>query len=290
MMKSTSLTVILKHGTACVSTSISHDTARPFSLHLAIDFPHCLSSRLSSKRLHLMLRKRSLLSTRLHPHVFALLVSAFMMFLNNAQANDDNLIQEVHQFLYQETQALGEEVVIDLRPPSPHLPDCINPEPFLPNANQAPLGRVSVGVRCGDGNRQVRYLQAQVDVIGNYVVAARDIERGTLITSEMLNERGGNLGELSAQALTSEEDVIGKIAQRPIRSGNAFLSHYLQAPHLVERGQRVTVIAQGPAFRVSREGEALENGALGERVRVRFESREIMTARVTDEGVLVVDF
>lgn len=210
--------------------------------------------------------------------------------LSKAEASDDNLLQQVHQFLYEETQALGEEVVIDLRPPSPHLPECIQPEPFLANANQAPLGRVSVGVRCGENRRQVRYLQAQIDVIGNYVVAARDIERGTLITSNMLNERGGNLGDLSAQALTAEEDIVGKIAQRPIRSGSAFLAHYLQAPDLIERGQRVTVIAQGSAFRVSREGEALENGALGEQIRVRFDSREIMTARVASQGILVVDF
>lgn len=161
---------------------------------------------------------------------------------------------------------------------------------FLANANQAPLGRVSVGVRCGEDGRQVRYLQAQIDVIGDYVVAARDIERGTLITSSMLSERGGNLGDLSAQALTAEEDIVGKIAQRPIRSGSVFLAHYLQAPHLVERGQRVTVIAQGSAFRVSREGEALEDGALGEQIRVRFGAREIMTARVAERGILVVDF
>ncbi len=206
------------------------------------------------------------------------------------QADDDKLHQQVHQFLYEETQALGEEVVIDLRPPSPHLPECVQPEPFLANTNQAPLGRVSVGVRCGEDGRQVRYLQAQIDVIGDYVVAARDIERGTLITSSMLSERGGNLGDLSAQALTAEEDIVGKIAQRPIRSGSVFFAHYLQAPHLVERGQRVTVIAQGSAFRVSREGEALENGALGEQVRVRFGSREIMTARVAERGILVVDF
>lgn len=208
----------------------------------------------------------------------------------NAQSDDDNLIQLVHQFLYNETQALGEEVVIDLRPPSPHLPACIQPEPFLPNADQAPLGRVSVGVRCGESSRQVRYLQAQIDVIGSYSVASRDIERGTLITQDMLNERDGNLGDLSAQALKNEDDIVGKIAQRPIRSGSAFLAHYLQAPNLVERGQRVTVIAQGAAFRVSREGEALENGALGERIRVRFGSREIMTARVSEQGILVVDF
>tara|TARA_R110000796_G_scaffold68321_1_gene156542 strand:+ start:114 stop:800 length:687 start_codon:yes stop_codon:yes gene_type:complete len=222
--------------------------------------------------------------------VIFLLAMLAVTALTKVQADDDALLQQVHQFLYQETQALGEEVVIDLRPPSPHLPECIQPEPFLPNANQAPLGRVSVGVRCGENGRQVRYLQAQIDVIGSYVVAARDIERGTLITSNMLSERGGNLGDLSAQALTAEEDIVGKITQRPIRTGSAFLAHYLQAPDLVERGQRVTVVAQGSAFRVSREGEALENGALGEQVRVRFGSREIMTARVTDRGILVVDF
>lgn len=238
-----------------------------------------------------MLRKRFALPSPLCCYkLFGLFISIFTLLVTSAQANDDELIQQVHQFLYEETQALGEEVVIDLRPPSPHLPACIRPEPFLPNANQSPLGRVSVGVRCGEGNRQVRYLQAQIDVIGSYVVASMDIERGTLITSAMLSERGGNLGELSAQALTDENEIVGKIAQRPIRSGSTFLTQYLKAPHLVERGQRVTVIAQGSSFRVSREGEAIENGALGERIRVRFDSREIMTARVTDQGVLMVDF
>lgn len=238
-----------------------------------------------------MLRKRfSPLTTLCRHKILGILVGLLTLFLNNAQANDDELLHQVHQFLYEETQALGEEVLIDLRPPSPHLPTCVQPEPFLPNANQTPLGRVSVGVRCGADSRQVRYLQAQIDIIGSYVVAARDIERGTLITAEMLSERGGNLGELAAQALTDEKDIVGKIAQRPIRSGSTFLTQFLQAPHLVERGQRVTVIAQGSSFRVSREGEALENGALGDRVRVRFDSREIMTARVSDQGILVVDF
>lgn len=238
-----------------------------------------------------MLRKRfTKLSTLRYRQVIVCLAILCATALVQVKADDDNLLQLVHQFLYEETQALGEEVVIDLRPPSPHLPECVQPKPFLPNANQAPLGHVSVGVRCGEDSRQVRYLQAQVDVIGDYIVAARDIERGTVITSNMLSKRGGNLGELSAQAITAEEDIVGKITQRPIRSGSAFLAHYLQAPHLVERGQRVTVIAQGSAFRVSREGEALENGALGEQIRVRFGSREIMTARVTDQGILVVDF
>ncbi|MFP3345515.1 flagellar basal body P-ring formation chaperone FlgA, partial [Halomonas sp. SIMBA_159] len=64
--------------------------------------------------------------------------------------------------------------------------------------------------------------------------------------------------------------MTGNVAQRPIRSGSTFQSHCLQAPSLVERGQRVTVIGEGAGFRVSREGEGLEDGAQGETIRVRF--------------------
>ncbi|WP_404376460.1 flagellar basal body P-ring formation chaperone FlgA [Vreelandella aquamarina] len=207
-----------------------------------------------------------------------------------AQTNNQPLVDTVQQFLYQEAQALGQEAVINIAPPSPHLPPCIQPTPFLTNPNQAPIGRVSVGVRCGADGRQVRYLQAEVDVIGSYAVASQDIDRGTLITAAMLEQREGNLSDLSSQALTNEDDIVGKVAQRPIRRGSTFQAHFLQAPSLVERGQRVTVIAEGAGFRVSREGEALADGAQGETIRVRFGPREIMNARVVGRGTLMVDF
>jgi flagella basal body P-ring formation protein FlgA len=220
---------------------------------------------------------------------FALLGS--LAFLPHpAFAGDETLTQRVHQFLYEKTQVLGEEVVIDLRAPSPHLPPCIAPEPFLPNANQAPLGRVSVGVRCGEQQRQIRYLQAQVDVIGPYAVAAKDIPRHTRITQAMLDTQHGNLGELSSRTVTAADDIIGNVTRRPIRRGSSFQAHDIQAPRLVERGQQVTVIAEGAAFRVAREGEAMDDGGLNERVRVRFGSREILEARVIDQGILRIDF
>ncbi|MGM0833626.1 flagellar basal body P-ring formation protein FlgA [Halomonas qinghailakensis] len=220
-----------------------------------------------------------------------LLLLLFSLCLSlQAHASNDLLMDTVQQFLYQESQALGQEVMIDITPPSPHLPTCVSPEPFFPNANHPPLGRVSVGVRCGENRRQVRYIQAQIDIIGSYAVAGQDIDRGTLITGDMLTLREGNLGDLASQALTDQNDIVGMVAQRPIRSGSTFQSHYLQAPQVVKRGQRVTVIAEGAGFRVSREGEALSDGAQGERIRVRFDTRELVTARVIGQGTLVIDF
>lgn len=120
-------------------------------------------------------------------------------FSFHAHANNQLLVDTVQQFLYQESQSLGQEVMIDISPPSAHLPECIAPEPFFPNANQSPIGRISVGVRCGENRRQVRYIQAQIDIIGSYAVAGQDIDRDTLITSDMLTSREGNLGDLAQQ-------------------------------------------------------------------------------------------
>lgn len=224
--------------------------------------------------------------------ISVLVMGGLLAWLTPMDAHADNqaLIQKVQQFLYEQTQTLGEDVMIELRPPSPHLPACIDPAPFLPNANQSPLGRVNVGVRCGETQRQVRYLQAQVDVIGGYAVTTQDIPRGATITSAMIGLQQGNLSDLSARAITDPQAIIGKVARRPLRSGSPLQPHDLQAPLLVERGQRVSVIAQGDAFRVSREGEAMDNGAEGERVRVRFGSREIIEARVVADGLLMIDF
>lgn len=224
------------------------------------------------------------------PVVMVLLVAS------TAAADNNDLMQRVHTFLYQQVHEQQQEperideILIDLHPPSPHLPPCINPAPFLPNPQQTLTGRFSVGVRCGQHQQQIRYLQAEVDIMGPYVVAANDIARGTLMTPDMLATQRGNLGKLSSRTLTEASDVVGTVTRRPIRRGSVFQANDLQAPRLVERGQRVTVVAKGTAFQVTREGEAMDNGGLGERVRVRFGSREILEARVIDTGVLQVGF
>jgi flagella basal body P-ring formation protein FlgA len=217
-------------------------------------------------------------------------IAALLALSSPAVANDAALMQNVQQFLHGRTQALGEEVMIDLRPPSPHLPACVQPEPFLPNPDASPLGRVTVGVRCGQQHRKVRYMQAQVDVIGQYVVAAEDLPRDTRITPDLLRQQSGNLGELSSRTLVREDDVVGNITRRSIRSGSTFQTQDVRAPLMVKRGDAVSVVAKGSGFRVSREGKAMENGSQGEQIRVRFGRREILDARVISDGLLGIDF
>ncbi|HCK28683.1 MAG TPA: flagella basal body P-ring formation protein FlgA, partial [Alcanivorax sp.] len=71
---------------------------------------------------------------------------------------------------------------------------------------------------------------------------------------------------------------------RPLSAGTVIQSHQLRKPALVERRQAVTLVAGGEGFRISREGHALDDGALGGRVRVRLSNREVVTAQVTGPG------
>ncbi|EWH00939.1 flagellar basal body P-ring formation chaperone FlgA [Halomonas sp. BC04] len=218
------------------------------------------------------------------------ILAGLALLSGTAKADDDALLQAVHGFLYSEAQSLGEEIIIELRPPSARLPECVSPQPFLTREGELPIGRVSVGVRCGSDGRQVRYMQAEIGVLGEFPVLATKLNAGDTVRPEHLEQRQGNLAELPNNALLDSEQIIGQVATRTLRAGQPLQAHQFRSLPLVERNQRVAVEARGAGFRVSREGQALEPGGLGDRVRIRFDSREVVTGQVAGEGLVIVDF
>lgn len=217
-------------------------------------------------------------------------ILASLALLPSAAKADDALLQVVHGFLHSEAQSLGEEIIIELRPSSARLPECVSPQPFLTREGELPLGRVSVGVRCGSDGRQVRYMQAEIGVLGEYPVLATTLNAGDTVRQEHLVQRQGNLAELPNNALLDSEQIIGQVATRALRSGQPLQAHQFRTLPLVERNQRIVVEARGAGFRVSREGQALEPGGLGDRIRIRFDSREVVTGQVAGNGIVIVDF
>jgi len=191
-------------------------------------------------------------------------------------------------FLQDAARHLGKDVTVTVPAPEVALPPCTDPQPFLPGHDQRLLGRVTVGVRCGDG--QTRYLQARVTAIGQYWVAAQDIPVGTLVTESMLEARSGDLTTLPRQAVLDENAAVGRVTTRTLARGSVIQGSQLQAPALIQRNRTVSVEAVGQGFRVVRQGEALQDGALGDTVRVRMSNRSILTGVVAGDGVVKVSF
>lgn len=207
---------------------------------------------------------------------------------NQALNQDQVLVEAVKRFLLDQAPEDAEEIRVEVFPPSAQFAACSSPRPFFPNRNQRQWGRVSVGVECSGS--QDRYLQAEVEGTGSYVTAAERIETGTVIDQGMLTMRKGNLGRLPSGTIRHADEAIGMLTRRTITSGSTLREYQLRSVPLVEQRQTVSVEAKGSGFRVSREGEALEDGGMGDEVRIRLSRREIITGKVIGSGRVAVDF
>ena len=108
------------------------------------------------------------------------------------------------------------------------------------------------------------------------IVAARNIRAGSIISASDL------ITPQDHMALRRAVDIIGKEAGRAIYRGQPIDETKLRAPTLIKRNTIVQMeYAQGP-MTISAEGRALDNGAMGQRIRVmNLGSKRIVTVVVT---------
>ncbi|MBF1800793.1 flagellar basal body P-ring formation chaperone FlgA [Alloalcanivorax profundimaris] len=209
--------------------------------------------------------------------------------LDDAPA-DDAVATRVQAYLEERAAGLDGRVSVTVAPATAAMPPCPSPRPFMPGREQPLAGRVTVGVHCDDGGATVRYRRARVSVIGDYWVTARRLEAGTVIDDGALERRHGDLAALPDQAVLDKQALLGREARRALAAGQVPRAHQIRKPPLVARRQTVTLVAGGDGFRITREGHALDEAALGGPVRVRLPNREVVTARVTGPGEARVSY
>lgn len=205
-------------------------------------------------------------------------------------ARTTQLEQRVEDFLIEQARPLGDSVSVNVQRNRVRLPTCDDPQPFLPRNNQRLYGRVAVGVHCNGENGRPRYVQADVSVAIDHVVLARDVPRGATLTTQDVALEQGLLEELPRHAVKHLEDATGLVTTRALSAGATLQSYQLRRLDLVKRGQTVSVIARGDGFQVRREAQAMDNGAMGEQVRLRIANGELLQARVIGPKRLSVEF
>ena len=152
-------------------------------------------------------------------------------------------------------------------------------------AGSAHVGRVTVEVRC-EGARPWRlYVPSKVSVMHPVVVAARPLARGQRLGPGDLRVERRDLAVVGEDAVRDPARIRGYVLTRPLGTGRVLETRLLEAPRLVDRGQRVRLVAEGAGIHISMTGVAMEAGALGETVRVRNPaSRRVVDAVVTGPG------
>lgn len=195
------------------------------------------------------------------------------------------------QFLHAQAATLPGTPLVKVGAPDSRLQlaRCDTPEAFLPGGARI-LGKTSVGIRCQAPAVWQVYLPATVSVLTRYVVSAGPLAQGQRLSTADLALREGDLASLPAGVLTDPSQLQGRTLQLPVTAGIPLLRSMLKSQPVVQPGQPVRLVAQGPGFSVSSEARALTGGAEGDAVQARTAGGQVVTGIAQADGVLTVRY
>jgi flagella basal body P-ring formation protein FlgA len=194
----------------------------------------------------------------------------------------------VEQFLQTQTAGLPGKVTINVNPVDPRLglAACPDPQAFQQPGARA-WGKTTVGVRCTAPVWTV-YVQAQVNVLAEYVAAASPLAQGQPIDASQLVMVKGDLAAMPNGIVTDMAQAIGRTPTVSLPAGTPLRTDNLKSKPVVMQNQTVRVVSGGAGFSVSAEGKALGNAAEGQVVQVRTPSGAILSGTAKAGGIVEV--
>lgn len=168
------------------------------------------------------------------------------------------------------------------------LPVCGNDLSVTPSDNErVDLHRLRMEVRCNEGRGWDLAVVVKPDIYLPIVVARRGLERGKVIAPADITIKKMNISSTRGNYVTHPDEVTGLTVKRRIRERQPVGLTQLASPVLVERGQRVTMIAELDGVQAQTVGEAMKKGRKGEIIKVKNESSErVVSAVVANAGVV----
>jgi flagella basal body P-ring formation protein FlgA len=130
-------------------------------------------------------------------------------------------------------------------------------------------------------------VRAQQDVL----VVVRDLPRGAIVASGDVRRERRPSDRMPRGPLTDPADAVGKEMQRGAAPGEVLTASAVAPARAVRRGAVVTLLLEGPGFRIVARGVASEDGAVGQTIKVVNQvSRRELAGKVEDERTVRVPF
>ncbi len=151
-------------------------------------------------------------------------------------------------------------------------------------------GNVTVGVRCTGAKPWSLYVPVKVHFYDDVFVTRRPLQRGTVIQLEDIELQRKNLSFYSADYFTSADEIIGKQLVHSMQIGMIVGKRNLKTPVIIKRGQQVTLMAQADTYEVRMAGEAMMDGSVGQRIKVKnTRSQRIIEGVVKSSKIIYIE-
>ncbi|MGC2855656.1 flagellar basal body P-ring formation chaperone FlgA [Novispirillum sp. DQ9] len=168
----------------------------------------------------------------------------------------------------------------------------LNPVSILEPVYDARSGRFSAVVEMpsGDGRTTRQRVAGMAYDTIEVPVAVRPLSRDGVITDADIDWVKMRADRVQAGVATDAAQVVGMATKRAVRAGDTLRLRDLARPVLVGRNDLVTMILRSDFMTLTARGRALEDGAMGDTVRIRNErSNKTVLGRVVDSRTVVID-
>jgi len=155
------------------------------------------------------------------------------------------------------------------------------------------VGRSVIPIGLVDAKRRIfSTVKAVVDVtaVGGYVISSHVIQKGhQLSTSDVVVHRGV-VNDISRQAFGDVSQVLGKETVATVSDGVPLTQTTIREVPDIRRGDSVWVDYRNGAIQLKVPGEALSDGRIGDRLRIRLklDSHKVMEGKIVDSTTVRV--
>lgn len=157
----------------------------------------------------------------------------------------------------------------------------------LPAQDRMQLSRLRYDIRCDGPNGWEIAVTVKPDIYLPILVANKTLERGRPLAASDIDLKKHNVANLRDGYLTNPDEVVGLTVKKRIRDMQPINVTQLDQPIMVERGQRVVMIAEQDGIEARSLGEAMKKGRRGDVIKVKnLDSQRVVSAVVDNDGVV----
>lgn len=169
------------------------------------------------------------------------------------------------------------------------LAPCAQIEPYVPPGTRL-WGRTRLGLRCLDvGVRWNVFLPVTIKAFGPAWVVKGNVAAGAVLTAADMIEAEVDWAQETGVIAADPALWLGQVAVRPLSTGQALRQGMFRPAQVFAAGTQVRVVAQGPGFQITSDGQALSAGVVGQATRVKMDNGRIMPATVLDLRTVKVE-
>lgn len=208
------------------------------------------------------------------------------------QRQDLSALQQLaSDFLKNQTASLPGSVTVNVDPVDSRLTlaACVEPQAFMPNGARL-WGKTTIGIKCVAPSPWTVYVRANVQVISDYLVAAVPLTQGQTIAASDVTRVRGDLSTLPNGIITDEAQAVGRISSMSVRAGTPLRMDAIRSQRVVQQGQAVRVISNGPGFQISTEARALTNATEGQMAQARTAAGQVVSGIAKAGGILEINY